>query len=883
MSWASRLRNVRRGGGPHAGRFRLEALERREMLAISVLMYHNDPASTGQNLNETALSPQNVNAGQFGKLFSTPLDGQVFAQPLVVTGVNITTGSHLGVHDAVFAATEHDSLYAIDAANGDVLWKDSFINPAGGVTTIPTADVGGGIFPEVGITSTPVIDAATGTIYVEARTKEIILAQTHYVHRLHAIDLGSGGEKFGGPLVLGDTILNGDGSFTYVSGPAVSGSGDGAVGVVVNFNSLREHQRPALSLVNGTVYLAFASLSDIPPYHGWVLGVDADTMTLTAAFNATPNGFAGGIWQSGAGISSDEQGNLYVVTGNGTFDTTLDANGFPSLGNFGDSILKLAVDPSSSPSQPNRNGWGLKVVDYFTPSNQLALSNTDTDLGSGGVLVLPAAAGSAAHPHLLVAADKGGAIYVLDRDRLGGFDPATDHVLQEWFELPHGGFDVPAYFNGAVYYAGVGDNLKRFEVSLGAMAVTPSSASPNALGGNGATPSITAGGAAGIVWVLDLGSNQLLAFDAANLADQLYGSGDAAGGRDAIGTVVNFSVPTIANGRVFAGTTNSLVAYGLLPVGAAVAPSNGQLAELAGFEGSPIGGAPLATFSAGVEPASDFHAAVNWGDGSFSSAAVVASAGAYQVVASHVYADERAWPVTVTISNPAGSIQLTGQAQIAERLLPDGTRGTPGDRFLSELYDDLLGRPIEAGGWSYWRSALSVSPDRAAVVQALETTEEFRQAAVQQLFSRYLRRAAESEAAAFFSLQLAAGVTQEQIAEVLLASPEYFQEQGQGVNSRFLNAVYRDVLGRAPEDGARSFWGQALAAGLSRADLVRIVLTSDEYRARLVGELYEQLLHRPADAVGADFFAGLLAAGGRREQVMAAIAASDEFFAKIAG
>lgn len=855
------------------------------MLAYSVLTYHNDLASTGQNLSETSLSPQNVNAGQFGKLFAAPLDGQAYAQPLYVANLAITSGAQAGIHDVVFAATEHDSLYAIDAADGTILWKDSFIDPASGVTTIPAADMlSGSISPEVGITSTPVIDPVSGTIYVEARTKEVVGGQAHYVHRLHAIDLGSGVEKFGGPLVLGDTILQGDGSYVYVSGPAVAGTGDGAVGGVVQFNAVREHQRTALSLVNGTIYIGFASLGDNGPYHGWILGVDAHTLTLTAAFNATPNGSAGGIWQSGAGISADADGNLYVVTGNGTFDAALDANGFPIRGDYSDSILKLAADPASSPSHPNANGWGLKVADYFTPSNQQALSNADVDLGSGGVLVLPDAAGSAAHPHLLVAADKGGAIYLLDRDRMGGFDPTGDHVLQELFELPRGGFDVPAYFNGAIYYAGAFDQVKSFAVSAGSLTALPISESAFALGGSGATLSISAGGAAGIAWALDLGSNQLLAFDASNLANQLYGSNDAPGGRDALGEVIKFSVPTIANGRVFAGTGNSLVAYGLLPAGGAVAPGNGELAGLDGVEGSAIGGAALATFAAGsgVEAAGDFHAAIRWGDGSFSAGTVVAVGGGYRVSASHVYADEGVWPVAIVISNPAGSLQLVGQATISERLLPDGTRGLPGDRFLSELYDDLLGRPIDAGGWDYWQGVLNASPGRAPVAGALQNTAEFREAEVQQLFQRYLRRTAEAGAVAFFSQWLAAGARQEQIAEQLLASPEYFQQQGAGVNSRFLNAVYRDVLGRALDDGGRSFWGQALAAGLSRAELAHLVLASGEFQRKVVEDLYAELLERPADATGLAAFAGWLAAGARQEQVAAAIAASDEFFAKVA-
>jgi hypothetical protein len=860
-------------------------LEGREMLANDVLMYHNDPAGTGQASGESLLSAQNVNAGQFGKLFLAPLDGEVYAQPLYIAGVQITSGDQRGSHDVVIAATEHDSLYTIDARSGATLWKASFIDPARNITTVPSSDVlSESISPELGVTSTPVIDPSTGTVYVEARTKEIHGGQTHYVHRLHAIDISSGSEKLGGPLVLADTILNSDGSYSYVSGPAINGTGDGAIGGVITFNAVRQHQRAALTLANGTVYLAFASLGDNGPYHGWILGVDAQSLTLVSAFNTTPNGSAGGIWQSGAGLTSDAQGNLYVATGNGTFDTSLGPDGMPILGDYGDSVLKLAADPTSRPTQPNANGWGLKVVDFFTPSDEQALSASDADLGSGGVLVLPDSAGSDVHRHLLVVADKAGSIYLLDRDQLGGFDAASDHVIQEWPELPHGGFDAPAYYQGAVYYGGVGDQLKRFMLSAGAISVTPDSASAVVLGSPGSTVSISSSDDSGIAWVLDPGSDQLLAFDAANLARQLYGSDDAPGNRDLLGAVVKFSVPTIAHGQVFAGTTNALVVYGLLDPGNAAAPTAGQAIAVSGIEGAPLNAVTLARFTvgSGAANAGAFHAAINWGDGAFSSGTIAWTGGSFQVSGSHAYADEGAWPLTITISSPAGAITLSGQARVAERLMPDGSPGSPNDRFLSEAYDDLLGRPLDAGGWSYWQGMISPSSNRLAIALALESSDEFRQREVQRLFSRFLGRLAEQDAAEFFGRQLAAGVTVEQVAAQLLASTEYFQQFGGGVNSRFLNVVYRDLFGRAIDPGASLFWGRALSGGYARADFVHAAMASDEYRQRTVEEMYQSLLDRPADATGAAAFVAWLRQGGRQEQVAATIVASDEFFAKIA-
>ncbi len=417
------------------------------------------------------------------------------------------------------------------------------------------------------------------------------------------------------------------------------------------------------------------------------------------------------------------------------------------------------------------------------------------------------------------------------------------------------------------------------------MAVIPDSVSADAIGWGGSTISISADGGTGIAWAIDPGADQLLAFDAANLADRLYSSMDGPGGRDALGTAVKFSVPTIANGRVYAGTANSLVVYGLLAAAGASAPSEGQLATVHGVEGSPVGGGVLATFSAGegTEAAGDFHAAIDWGDGSFSSGTVAETGGVYQVSGVHAYLEEGSWPVTITVSNPAGALLLQGEAQIVERLLPDGTRGSADDRFLSELYSDLLGRPIDLEGLNYWRGVLQISSSRGIVAAALEETNEFRSVEVQRLFSRYLGRTAEPAADSYFARALAHGETETQIAASLLASTEYFQTRGAGVDSRFLNAIYRDALGRALDDAARTFWTQALQAGLPRTDLVRLMLGSDEFRRRVVGELYGELLDRPADPAGEAAFAGWLAAGGRREQVAAALAASDEFFARAAG
>ena len=568
-----------------AARMTCETLERRQLLSADVLTYHNDNSSTGQNLAETVLTPTDVNVNQFGKIFAAPLDGQVYAQPLVKTGVNITTGQFQGTHDVVFVATQHDSLYAFDAQSGVQLWHDSFINPAGGVTSVPSGDVNtGDISPEIGITSTPVIDPSTSILYLTAKTKEVRADGNHYVYRLHAIDIGSGAEALGGPAIMGDTLFNGGYTYRTILDPYVPGTGDGAITVGgqsrVYFNALRQMNRPGLTLANGTIYIAFASHGDNGPYHGWILGYNPANLQLTAVLNLTPNGGLGGIWQGGGKVDVDSQGNLYVETGNGTFDTTLTAQGFPSKGDYGDSFVKIAPDPTTGVTHQNINGWGLKVVDFFTPFDQQNLNNGDTDQGSGASTLLPDSVGSQAHPHLMVGSGKTGIIYLLDRDNLGKFDPNTNHVVQELPGAISGSLSTPAFYNNTIYYGpGYGGNAVTYSISNGLLSSAATSTSPDGYGFPGSTPSISSnGGTNGVVWDIDHGSNQLRVYNANSYAQELWTSDKAPGGRDSLGSSVKFEVPTVANGMVYVGTNNLLVGFGALvpATGAPAAPSNLQ-------------------------------------------------------------------------------------------------------------------------------------------------------------------------------------------------------------------------------------------------------------------------------------------------------------------
>ena len=551
-----------------------EMLEARQLLSASVTSFHYDQSSSGSNPNETVLTPTTVNPTDFGKLATTPLDGQVYAQPLYVPGVNITVGPTQGVHDVIFAATEHDSVYGIDADTGVALWQASFINPSEGVTAVPAADVSStDISPEYGITGTPVIDSSTNSLYVVAYTKEVRADGPHYVYRLHALDLSNGAEKFGGSLLIADTLASGPVtgnnagaglSYSFVAGPAVHGIGSGSVNGQVTFNALWQLQRPGLALDNGNVYIAFGSHGSLATAHGWVLSVDAQHMTLNGVLNTTPNGSLGTIWQSGNAITVDSDGNLFVSTGNGDFDTNLNGQGFPTNGNYGDSVLKIARDPSTGPSNQNVNGWGLKVADYFTPHNQATLGYNNIDLGSGGLILLPSQYGSAAHPNLLLTGGKQGVLYLVDRDNMGKYNPTTDQVVQVIVGLISRSNATPAEINNDLYLGGVGDPLVATEINNGQISVSPWSTAGDTLDYPGATPSISSDGPyQGIVWIVDKGRNELRAYNAGDLTDELYNSDMAAGGLDRLGSAVKFTTPTIADGRVYVGTASGLTIYGM--------------------------------------------------------------------------------------------------------------------------------------------------------------------------------------------------------------------------------------------------------------------------------------------------------------------------------
>jgi hypothetical protein len=512
-----------------------------------------DTLRTGLNPNEVVLTPSNVNSKTFGKVFSYPIDGHADASPLYVPNVNI--GGK--VHNVVYVATEHDSVFAFDADGTQTtpLWQVSFINPSAGITSVPALDVGAcqdnvcDIGPEIGITGSPVIDPSTNTLYVVAKTKEVNSPNIYY-HRLHALDITTGAEKFGGPVIIS---------------ASVPGNGAGGSGGVVPFYSLRENQRPALLLNNGVVYVGFASHNDFVPYHGWILGYQAaQGLKQTLVYNTSPNAtsFGAGIWMSGDGLATDSTGNIFFVTGNGIFDAT--SGGV----DYGDSLM--SINPTTG-----------NVNTYFTPDDQANDSANDLDLGSGGVLLLPSQAGSAAHPSLALTAGKDGTMYLVDRTNMGGYNSGTNNVVQTLQnEFPGGtfhtgNFKAPVWWNGNIYYSADADNVRSFSISNAQITAGPK----NSLIFNypGGTLGVSSNGnSTPILWAIQrndldpLGNGTvapgiLHAFDATNVATELYNSNQAGASRDMLDYTNKWSAPLPANGRVYVASEGFLTAFGLLP------------------------------------------------------------------------------------------------------------------------------------------------------------------------------------------------------------------------------------------------------------------------------------------------------------------------------
>ncbi len=489
----------------------------------AVSTYHGNNLRTGQATDQTILIPANVNSTRFGKLFSYAADGMIVGEPLYVPNVTMSDGR---THNVVYAATQHDSVYAFDADNpgsGAPLWQANFLNPGAGVTSVPISaqKCAGSGFSEVGIMGTPVIDLSTGTIYVSAKTQETSGSTVTYVHRLHALDIATGAEKFGGPVVI---LPNGQ---------------------TTEFNTLSQCQRPGLLLANGTLFIAYGS-NGCDFSHGWLLAYDPISLQQLAAFNTAPNSSWGAnIWMAGSGLAADANGSIYFSTANGLFDAN---TGGPD---YGDTVMKLQYASGA-----------FTVADYFTPHDQLRMDNNDLDLGSGGVTLLPDQSGNVSHE--LITSGKTGTIYVLNRDDMGQYNSQNDNQIVQTIPGALGPFySIPVYWNNLVYFASYSDSVKAFSLNNGQLSWSPVAQSFRYA--QVGLPTISSSGNTnGIFWNIHNPATPVLsALDGITLAE-MYNSNQKTS-RDALGMVAHFATPTIANNKVFVGTQSSLNVYGVFP------------------------------------------------------------------------------------------------------------------------------------------------------------------------------------------------------------------------------------------------------------------------------------------------------------------------------
>ncbi len=529
---------------------------------VDVTTYHNDVARTGQNLAEATLTPANVSATTFGLLRTMPVDGKIDAQPLVLSDLSgFAVGGTSVPHNAVYVATEHDSVYAFDADTGTLLWQVSLL----GAGESSSDNLGcSQITPEIGVTATPVIDRAAGMIFVVAMSKD----GSNYIHRLHALSLTTGAEAANSPVLIAASL-------TATGAP-------GTVGGQIIFNAIQYAERSALLLANGTIYTSWTSHCDVQPYTGWVIAYNEDTLARTAVFNDEPSANNGGnqgqasFWSAGSGPSADAAGNIYVMSANGSFDTTLTASGFPIGSDYGNAIIKLA--PPS--------GNTLAVLDYFTMFNTVSESAADQDLASGGLMLLPDQIDSSGTTqHLAVGAGKDNNIYVVSRDSLGKFNPADNSNAYQFVAnafpgsglAPCGGgtgvWGAPVYFNGVVFYDSTNDAIRAFPVTYAKFAAQSSMQTAAAFCYSSPPLSISANGTSNaILWAVENSTSQavLHAFDATYLSIELYNSAQA-GSRDQFGPGSKWTPPTIADGLVFVatqavtpGAQNYLAVFGLL-------------------------------------------------------------------------------------------------------------------------------------------------------------------------------------------------------------------------------------------------------------------------------------------------------------------------------
>lgn len=500
----------------------------------TALTYHYDNLRSGVNAQELTLTLANVNYQHFGKVATYTLDGEVHAEPLYVD-----LSASPKNHHWLFAATENDSVYSINTDNGAQLWKTSLLasdeTPAPGTHVYQTT--------KLGVMGTPVISLSAGpngVIYVVGASVD---AAGNYHERLHALDLITGAELFGGPTEI---------TATY------PGTGDNSSGGIVTFDPKQYIQRTGLLLVNNTIYITWSSKSDSRPYTGWIMAYSASTLQQTSVLNITPNGHEGGIWMSGGAPAADSNGNVYFVDGNGTFDTTFTKTNNPSLGDYGNALIKISTTAGK-----------MAVADYYAPDNTYNESAADLDYGSSGVLLLPPLKDQAGKVwYLAASSSKVGNVYLNNVFSLGKYHAKGGTIYQELDGLvPNGNYNTPLYFNSTLYFGSKNSGIMAFNVEDAKITTASPTSTTTYFGYPGPIPVISANGTQnGILWALDQGTPELLhAYNAANLGQELYNSSQAPNGRDTLGAPFHFSTPTVIAGRVYVGTLTGIAVYGLLP------------------------------------------------------------------------------------------------------------------------------------------------------------------------------------------------------------------------------------------------------------------------------------------------------------------------------
>jgi hypothetical protein len=631
-----------------------EPLESRRLMSVNVTTFHYDNSRDGANTDETTLTLSNVNKNSFGKVASFAVDGQIYTQPLVMTGVPI---AGQGTHDIVIVATEADTVYAFDAEGNNpaqgYLWKKSLLNS--GETTVPETDYGStDITPQIGITGTPVIDPSTDTMYVVGAMKE---NNGTYQQRLYALDLTSGATKFGGPVLIAASF---------------AGTGVGSVNGTIAFSDFWENQRPALTLANGNVYIGWSSHGDLNPWHGWIIAYNATTLAQDYVYNVTPDGDAGGIWMSGGGIAVDASGNLYFTTGNGDFNAN---TGGP---NDSQAIVKL------SPS--------LSALDYFSPYNEAALSNQDLDYGCSDVILLPTQSG--ADPNEILTESKWGTMFLNDADTgdLGEFTangPNNDLAEVNIGTYLHNSI---SYWNGHAYVGGDAKALQSYSVGGGTLSSTPTSQSSNSFGtvrggdGQGSSPTISSNGTSnGIVWAVDnsaykTGAGVLYAYNASNLSQMLYSSSQAPNSRDTAAHAVKFQSAVVANGLVYVAGSGAVTVYGLLTASSATP----TITAAASATPSTATGATTTLSVTATDPGPDLSPVYTWSATNIPSGAPTPtfstngsnSAGSPTVT----FYQAGSYIFTVQIEDPNSGLFASGTVTVAVRqtlssvnLMPGGT------------------------------------------------------------------------------------------------------------------------------------------------------------------------------------------------------------------